>query len=1777
MKKCTIVLLIVTLISAVTNAQRITITVAGNGVAGYTGDGGPGRQAEINDAQYICSDLAGNMYFSSLGRIREVAATTGIITTIAGGGTSTADGIPATSAAITPLSICVNATGDVFFVTGTKIKKIDATTNTITTYAGTGNMGYSGDGGPATNAKFSSITGICTDALGNILLVDAGNNRIRKIAAGTGIVTTFAGTGINGYYGDGGPATAASLSSPFYICSNPIGDIYFTDQSAVYIRRINAITGIITTYAGGGGSIVGDVAMNTLLGGVSGMAFDANYNLCFNEISCSCRKIDHFTDSVQYIGGNFAMESFRDDTNSLYAWMDTQYGMTTDAKNNIYIADYGNSRIRKLVYLTSKPSFAYGDFQSVNPCPGYPFVLNSQMAVADLDLGQTETWTVITPPVNGTLAGFPATAASKGNAELAMPSGLSYLASSTFSGTDSFRVRVSDGTLADTVTIYVSVQLSSPATITGSTSICTGLTGTVVGSVPGGIWSATNSAVAIDSVTGDINAMTPGIDTIIYNRVVPCALTTTFTVTVNPTPSAGTISGNDSVCVGASIHLTDTTSGGVWSSYDPFYASIDSTTGMVTGISYSYGPSADIVYTVKNAWCSSFAMKFVTVNAAAMPITLASPLCIGTSEWCYNDVPGGTWYTSNGDAVITTGYLSSLTGVTAGVDTISFTNTNSCGTATITQTVLVTLTANAGTITGPSTVCVGSSVTFSSSVSGGSWDTKYYNAFAGYYNGVVTGSITGVDTVIYTVSSGPACTATATAPITVINTAPVAGTITGPASVCVGAAIPLSDAAPGGVWRVANTNITVSGLGIVSGVAAGSDSIFYAVTNACGTATTAAHAVTINPLAAPGTITGPSNVCIGATIAVTDATPGGIWSVTNANITFSGSGTVSGIASGSDSILYSLSNTCGTVTTAKVITVNPLPVSGTITGSASVCAGSTISLTDASPGGIWSATNANVTVSGMGIVSGALTGSDSVVYAVSNVCGTATTAKVITINPLPVAGTITGSSSVCMGATISLTDATPGGIWSVTNTHATVSFLGAVTGIVSGSDSILYSVSNVCGTAKSSKVITINPLPVAGTIAGSSSVCAGSTISLTDATPGGIWSVTNANATVSFLGAVAGIVAGSDSVLYIVSNACGTAKTSKVITINPLPVSGTITGSASVCAGSAISLTDATPGGIWSVTNANATVSGLGAVAGIVAGSDSVLYVVSNACGSAKTSKVITINPLPVSGTITGSASVCAGSTTSLTDAAPGGAWSVTNTKATVSASGIVSGIAAGGDSVIYAVSNACGTSKSSKIISINPLPVSGTITGLADVCAGSTISLTDATPGGIWSVTNAKATVSGSGIVSGTIAGSDSVLYAVSNVCGTAKTSKVITINPLPVAGTITGSASVCPGATIALTDGATGGIWSVTNADATVSGSGIVSGVVAGSDSVWYAVSNVCGTAKTSKVITINPLPVAGTITGPISVCSSSTISLTDAIPGGIWSVTNARAAVSGSGVVSGVIAGSDSVLYAVSNVCGTATAAKEITINPLPVSGTITGLSSVCAGSTIALTDGATDGVWKVTNANATISVSGIVSGSAAGNDSVLYTVNNICGTVTASRVITVNPMPDAGTITGAISVCIGSSISLSDGIAGGTWSVSNPNAAISASGIINGSSSGADTIIYAVSNLCGTATTTHLVQIDDCTILGSQLSTIISGIKIYPNPTSSILNIQWTELQSGKADVVFTDCVGREVLRGELIDNGVNTQQFNLADFTEGVYMLKIQSGSDYFTSKIVIHK
>ncbi len=642
--------------------------------------------------------------------------------------------------------------------------------------------------------------------------------------------------------------------------------------------------------------------------------------------------------------------------------------------------------------------------------------------------------------------------------------------------------------------------------------------------------------------------------------------------------------------------------------------------------------------------------------------------------------------------------------------------------------------------------------------------------------------------------------------------------ISGTLTVCVNSTTVLSDASAGGTWSSGNTSVATvdAATGIVTGVANGTATISYNYSP--GGPDLAI--VTVNPL--PASISGSTAViCLNATRSLSDATSGGTWSSSNAAIaSVNTSGTVTGNDGGMATISYALSTGCA-VTVA--LTVAPSPITGIFT----VCNGSTSALADATPGGTWSssytvAVSVNTTT---GVITGAASsGTSTITYKVGSCIATI----IATTEPATVS--ILGSSVVCMGSTSTLSDANTG-TWSSSNTaDATVAAGPAtsttVTAVALGSVTITYTNSFGCFKIHA---VTVEPIPAA--ISGVTSMCQGAaTVHVSDATAGGSWGSTNHSvATIDAAGNITGVSGGTTLITFALSGT--NCYTSMVFTVNPLPaaISGTLT----LCTGSTTTLTDAVTGGTWtSGAPGVATVgASTGVVTGVSTGTSKITY--TNSCGSV--TAVVTVSAISA---ITGTLTVCQGLVTTLSDATGSGTWSSSDgTTAPVDGTGDVSGDAVGTATITYATSATCYATAVVTVLT-QPAAITG-VSGDGIFCAGSGLALSDATPGGTWSLkyTSSCMSVDGSGNVTSSAPGcNDKIDYTLSDGCYAE-----VSVEEVPNVDPIAGSSPICVSTPVTFTDPDAGGVWSSGDpSTASVDpSSGLVTALMTGATNITYTVT--------------------------------------------------------------------------------------------------------------------------------------------------------------------------------------------------------------------------------------------------------------------------------------------------------------------------------------------------
>ncbi|WP_298713901.1 Ig-like domain-containing protein, partial [Chitinophaga sp.] len=1151
------------------------------------------------------------------------------------------------------------------------------------------------------------------------------------------------------------------------------------------------------------------------------------------------------------------------------------------------------------------------------------------------------------------------------------------------------------------------------------------------------------------------------------------------------------IVGDAAVCVGETKTLTNATAGGVWSTSDAAVATVDAA-GVVTGVAAG---NVTISYTVTSgAGCEGVITHDMTVNPLpVVPVITGTPdVCVGLTTPLANTLAGGTWTTSDA-AVATVSATGIVTGISAGTATITYEVTSAAGCKS-SQTINITVNALPvmTPITGTTTVCEGGTTALSHTIAGGVWTSTNIAIAAVDASGVVTGMGAGTTDITYTVMNPEGCTASETVTITV-NAPPVATPITGTMAVCIGGNTTLANSTPGGSWSSSNTAVaTIDASGVVTGLAAGTTIISYAVNHAGGCVTTETATVTVSAPPTVSGINGTTSLCMGGNTTLTNATPGGVWASGNdAVATIDAAGNVTGVAAGTATITYTVTNATGCAASqSTTVTVYMTPVVAAITGVNTICDGDFTQLYNTTPGGVWSSANDGIAlVDPFGMVLGNSPGTTTISYTVTdgNGCSTVRTTPFTVNTPLIVAP-ITGSSTVCTGGTTTLSSLTTGGVWASSNPAvATVNAQGEVSGLTIGSTTISYTVTN---SASCNAMVTFNlavqsPTAVAP-ITGTPDVCIGGTTTLANATPGGAWSSSDpAVATIDASGEVTAVSAGTTTISYTITEASGCISAQAVtVTVHALPTVDPITGTMDVCVGANTALASATAGGSWSSSdNAIATVDAAGVVTGVSAGTVNITYSYTNAAGcTADQTAAVTVDALPVVAPITGTTDVCAGSSTTLASATTGGTWSSSDISvATVDAAGVVTGVSLGAATITYTVTNAAGcTAIQTAEVNVDPVPAVDPIVGAAAICLGTNTTFTNLTAGGTWSSSNtAVATIDAAGEVTAVAPGTTNIIYTVTSAMGCVSARSVsLTVNALPVVNPILGVMSVCVGGTTSLSSTTTGGVWSSGDpAVATIDTDGEVTGVSAGTAIISYTVTNGSGCVTVRTVsVTVNALPVVAPITGTTDLCEGASTQLASITPGGTWSTSSTMvASINAAGEVQGIAAGTAVITYTVTNASGCEqSVTTTVTVNALPVVSPVTGTTDVCVGSTTALASATAGGAWTSSDiAVATVDASGVVTGVSAGTATITYTVVNALGCEqSVNATITVNDVPVVDPVTGTLNVCVDASTTLASATAGGAWSSSdNAIATVDAAGVVTGISAGTVNIIYTVTNGAG----------------------------------------------------------------------------------------------------------
>ncbi len=332
-------------------------TVVGTGEAGYTGDGGPAESATLREPFMCDFDAGGNLFFCEARNhvVRRVDAATGVVTTVAGTGADgyTGDGGPATEATLyEPYALAVDGgDGSIYIVDrlNAAVRRVDGATGIITTVAGTGEAGYSGDGGPGHLAQLREPNDCFLDGRGGLLIADIQDQRIRRLDLGTGVISTFAGNGEKVRGGDGMPAAQASILGARAVCMDQAGNTYIAEREGNGVRVVTA-GGIMGTVAGAAGErgYTGDggPALAATWGAPKALRCDAGGDVIVVDTeNHAIRRIDVRSGVVTTIAGG-QPGGHGDGGPAIEAGLDRPHGCGIAADGTIYIADSNNHRVR---------------------------------------------------------------------------------------------------------------------------------------------------------------------------------------------------------------------------------------------------------------------------------------------------------------------------------------------------------------------------------------------------------------------------------------------------------------------------------------------------------------------------------------------------------------------------------------------------------------------------------------------------------------------------------------------------------------------------------------------------------------------------------------------------------------------------------------------------------------------------------------------------------------------------------------------------------------------------------------------------------------------------------------------------------------------------------------------------------------------------------------------------------------------------------------------------------------------------------------------------------------------------------------------------------------------------------------------------------------------------------------------------------------------------------------------------------------------------------------
>jgi hypothetical protein len=1198
----------------------------------------------------------------------------------------------------------------------------------------------------------------------------------------------------------------------------------------------------------------------------------------------------------------------------------------------------------------------------------------------------------------------------------------------------------------------VTIIVNSKPSITQpvSSTLCEGGTTTITPSM-GGTWTSSAPGVATINNAGVITGVSAGTASFIFtNSLTGCASDASSSVTVNARPNVSSAANN--VCMGSTLQLNPS-SGGSWTSSNLSVAAVSSA-GVVSPVATG---NVNFTFTASTTGCSASLASPIDVRGLpAVTIDYNGSICLTDTTKLKALVTGGNspfTYSWTGPSAFT-GNQAIMPITENGNYYLTVTDQYFCQATTSGfvyekyEPLIVSLQSN---------ICEGQSMDLV--VNASSAVSYQWSANAGSSNAQEVTVYPTAPSSLYkvTVTNLNGCSAVASANINV-TPKPVV-TITGASSLCIGSTSTLSPST-GGIWSSTNPSVaSVTNSGQVTGLAMGTATfIFTQSSNGCVSDPSTPIIVDTKPVI---DLNGSANMCIGDQRTISPSA-GGTWVSSNPSvISVTNQGVITALAAGSATFTFVLSGSNCSSDASTPVSVNIKP-STVLTGLASICVGDETTFSP-SMGGLWISSAPDIaTIENNGVVTALSAGSATFIYTdVTTGCSSAPSEE-ISVNAKPFI--IVGDNEICVGESVQLTGSETGFWSSVNSSTALISNSGLVTGLAPGQTAfVLTSLSSGC-VSNPSALITVNAIPTI-VFSGPTSVCVNGTSSLSP-TSGGTWVSSNpAVASITNTGLVTGHTVGQTTFRFTSSvTGCASQPTNPFLVYNKPTTQ--IAGGATLCTGATTTLLPSS-GGVWQSTNPSvAMITNGGIVTALASGSAQFIFTESGTGCVSDPSTAVTVLIKPVA-QITGSNTICVGSTTTLSPTS-GGSWQSNHPAiASVTNTGIVTGLTQGMATFTFVLNGGC-ASDPTPYITINGKPQIS-FSGPTALCNGSQSQIQPSS-GGTWLSSNpAIATISNSGLITTIASGSVKFIFTETVSGCKSDSSSALLVNPSPFIS-LPGSNQLCVGNATTVFP-TIGGIWVSSNgAVASVSNAGSVTGIAPGTAYLKFTNLTTGCTSKDSITIVVLSKPV---VTLPQStLCVGSTMGLT-APAAGIWTSLNPSiATVTAAGTVTGMSQGLARFTFKNNTTGCTSNPSSGLVVNASPFVS-LAGPSEICVGNQTTLIP-STGGTWTSLQPDiADVNNEGIVTSLLAGEAFFVFTDDATGCNSDSTLYISVSPALIAEVLGDSI-ICMGYQTRLSP-IGGGVWTSTHPKVAmVDNNGYVTGLAPGKTGFVFTENGTGCTAT-------------------------------------------------------------------------------------------------------